>query len=552
MKKIFSMIFILLGILSCPVLAQVSIDDVQLDANRVFVTGKAEKSNEYVTLVIRNKDTNQLMTVSQVKTKEDKSYKIDFEMPEIFKNELTDGIYNVVVNLSKLGGDKATDDFLFVRESVRSEILNKIKSGETTEIVSYIKSDNLYAEALEAEKIFGDRFVMLEQADGEYVIASMLEGKDLENIDYSGFADDMNFYISFCELRSRKDVDSNLKTINPKFKEKLYSDMEKTEQEYITEIVKQKISGETYEEFLDKYNDFGILCEINLARYTDIENIMSTYKNEIGLEGNAAYTKYNAFSPAKKQKANELIVEALANKVYSYADYITVFETKVDEIPSGSSGSGGGNGGGGSSTSKNTYYTTTIPSNSALRADLERTEEMKNVFDDIDDVEWAKDEIRSLAAKEIVNGRGNNKFEPHGLVTREEFVKMVVSAAEVYDSNAKTDFTDVISGSWYESYVGSAFNNGFVKGQSENVFGVGQAITRQDVCVIVAALLNGDYNGELNFSDNDAISDYAKESVRKLTAAGIVSGMGDGSFKPLNTCTRAQAAKIIYGILERR
>jgi len=206
---------------------------------------------------------------------------------------------------------------------------------------------------------------------------------------------------------------------------------------------------------------------------------------------------------------------------------------------------------GSSAPSKNTYVNVEIPSNTVLRADIEEVEE-KELFDDLDSVEWAKEAILTLAEKGIISGRGNNKFDPNGTVTREEFVKMIVGAAGLYDSSAKSDFADVAPGSWYESYVASAVNNGLVKGQGEKMFGVGQPITRQDVCVIASGILNGEFNGELSFNDNDKISDYAKESVRKLTASGVVSGMGDGSFMPLSTCTRAQAAKIIYGILERR
>ena len=51
--------------------------------------------------------------------------------------------------------------------------------------------------------------------------------------------------------------------------------------------------------------------------------------------------------------------------------------------------------------------------------------------------------------------------------------------------------------------------------------------------------------------DNANVSDYAKESVARLFGAGVITGFEDGSFRPTETLTRAQAAKLIYSLLQR-
>ena len=53
----------------------------------------------------------------------------------------------------------------------------------------------------------------------------------------------------------------------------------------------------------------------------------------------------------------------------------------------------------------------------------------------------------------------------------------------------------------------------------------------------------------VTFTDESEISDYAKEAVSYLASAGIINGMGDGTFAPAGTVTRAQAAKVVYGLL---
>ena len=48
------------------------------------------------------------------------------------------------------------------------------------------------------------------------------------------------------------------------------------------------------------------------------------------------------------------------------------------------------------------------------------------------------------------------------------------------------------------------------------------------------------------FADDLTIPNYAREGVYALAGSGIVNGMGDNKFAPLENATRAQASKIIY------
>ena len=528
--------------------ATVSIDSIGLDANTVTVTGSAEAANEYVSMIVRNRETDMLMTVLQKKTDDDKKYEITFGMPSEFKGSHTDGEYEVTVNLSKSGGDKATSSFSFVREEIRSELLETIKTRAAGEAVTLLASDEVYQKAFEVEGIFGTRFAALDSDVQEKILISAIDGKDMTAIDYKDISEEINLLVAFYEINDDVNTGENLSFINPVFEGKGYAELEEKERKYILGVVKANAPYEDYRAFVEKCKDFLILCKLNSARYSQLDEIMSTYKTEIGLENNSEYSKYLLLSAVKKQKAQEEIVKELETNVYNFEDYIDIFETATKNASetSNSSSSGGSSGGGGSSSVKNTYVDVEIPTNTVLYADIEES------FSDLDSVSWAKDAILGLSKKGIVSGRGNGIFDPNGLVTREEFVKMVVCAAEIYDSEAKSEFADVVKGSWYEAYVASAVNKGIIKGQSETEFGVGKPITRQDACVVAAPLLTGDFDGELLFADNEDISDYAKESVRKLTSAGVVSGMDNNCFMPKATCTRAQAAKIIWGILERR
>ena len=71
--------------------------------------------------------------------------------------------------------------------------------------------------------------------------------------------------------------------------------------------------------------------------------------------------------------------------------------------------------------------------------------------------------------------------------------------------------------------------------------------------MIYRAMLNAGYElpkGDSDFSDSEQISDYAADAINALVSGKIISGIGGGLFDPLASATRAQAAKMIYGVIK--
>lgn len=119
--------------------------------------------------------------------------------------------------------------------------------------------------------------------------------------------------------------------------------------------------------------------------------------------------------------------------------------------------------------------------------------------------------------------------------------------------DGKAEFDDSKASDWHNKYIAAAFTNGIVAGESENIFGVGEKITRQDMAVILyrAAKYKGMTfdSAKTEFSDDTEISDYAQEAVYSLKNAGIINGLEDGAFAPKQAATRAQAAQMIYSAI---
>ena len=176
---------------------------------------------------------------------------------------------------------------------------------------------------------------------------------------------------------------------------------------------------------------------------------------------------------------------------------------------------------------------------------------------------WAKADVELLASKLIVRGVAERRFAPDAAVTRAEFAALLVRALGLpaSSSGGGAGFSDVPTQAWYASAVEAAVHAGLANGTAQDRFAPNERITREQMAVMVAKalMLAGGQGGSANpgsadlsgFPDRDAISPWAQASVAQAAAAGLVSGMPDGTFAPSATATRAQAAVLLKRLLQR-
>ncbi|RED66533.1 S-layer homology domain-containing protein [Cohnella phaseoli] len=177
------------------------------------------------------------------------------------------------------------------------------------------------------------------------------------------------------------------------------------------------------------------------------------------------------------------------------------------------------------------------------------------------DGHWAKKDIELLASKLIVRGLSDRRFAPDADVTRAEFVALLVRGLGLPASldGGNSQFSDVPTGAWYATFVEAAANTGLVSGTAQGRFAPDERITREQMTVMIAKALsvaggqedaaNLGSAGREAFPDKDAISPWAQASVAQMAAAGLVSGMPDGTFAPSETATRAQAVVLLKRLL---
>ena len=189
---------------------------------------------------------------------------------------------------------------------------------------------------------------------------------------------------------------------------------------------------------------------------------------------------------------------------------------------------------------------------------------------------WAEATIINLAGRGIVNGVSATEFNPDGTVTRAEFLKLAMEVMGIKTVPFRNgECLEVRSTDWFGPYLQSALDKGLVpenmiagyglnvhrtesgeiKAVYSGAFNGYIPVTREEMAVIAqymyqytrnaSTMKNMKEGAELKFSDADDISGWAHEVVKLAYAQGFIDGMGDGTFAPKATATRAQAATII-------
>ena len=176
-----------------------------------------------------------------------------------------------------------------------------------------------------------------------------------------------------------------------------------------------------------------------------------------------------------------------------------------------------------------------------------------SIFLDVKPQDWYFKEMDWAASQGLLKGTQPYIFEPETGLTRAMFVtllyRLMGNLGYQTGNSQSAGFRDVAAGSWYEAAVNWAAENGIVRGDGNGKFRPDAAITREEMCTIMDRLL-GFLNyevrtTEISFKDKGKISPWAYESVCHLVGLGIIRGMGNNTFAPKNTATRAEAATVL-------
>lgn len=300
-----------------------------------------------------------------------------------------------------------------------------------------------------------------------------------------------------------------------------------------------------------------VIYQIRLGGTDKFDGLLDKYNTQIELSS-TDYKKYTDLTETGKSYVRSDVLKDLRDKQSFDCEYfIQKLNDAVKNAPTNETTGGGTSGGKGGGTSISGRGS---GSNSIIvEPDAQEPKDNDDtvLFSDISDFEWAKEAITELSERKIISGVGNGKFEPGLYVTREEIVKMILGLFEISPVNEEVGFEDADKAEWYFGYVSAANKLGIVNGVTESEFGVGSYVSRQDIAVMIKRAMDitkkysiKPIKDNVEFTDSKNIAEYASTAVNELAQAGVINGFDDGSFKPNNNCTRAEAAKMLYGLIK--
>lgn len=152
----------------------------------------------------------------------------------------------------------------------------------------------------------------------------------------------------------------------------------------------------------------------------------------------------------------------------------------------------------------------------------------------------------------IINGVGNNKFNPSGTVTRGEWITMLYRAAGSPAVYSSVSFTDVPS--WCKDAVQWAVQNGITDGIGNNKFGPDMTLDRMQIVTFMyrfAKLQGMDVNSTLYLSaytDGNTVDAWAQPAMKWALQKGYLDPVG-GKIQPKGTMTRVLVADCLTRLL---
>lgn len=150
-----------------------------------------------------------------------------------------------------------------------------------------------------------------------------------------------------------------------------------------------------------------------------------------------------------------------------------------------------------------------------------------------------------------IAGYPDGTFKPGKEVTRAEAVRMFVSLVnngKELPKNPTTKFKDA-NNKWYSDEINFAVSKGFISGYSDGTFKPNQGITRAEFAQMIAVFVKDGYPGSSNFKD--VKGHWASHAIDQLYGNKTIKGFPDGTFKPDQKLTRAEAVTVLNSVFGR-
>ncbi|MCU6713041.1 InlB B-repeat-containing protein [Paenibacillus sp. J5C_2022] len=160
---------------------------------------------------------------------------------------------------------------------------------------------------------------------------------------------------------------------------------------------------------------------------------------------------------------------------------------------------------------------------------------------------WQSLETRDHKA--YITGYPDGTFRPDQEITRSEMAALLNRVLEADTINDAKPFTDVAETHWAYEIITQATEMNVMQGYPDGRFKPDQSISRAEMASIIVKLIDGGSSSNTGFLDTSG--HWAENAIKQARAADIVNGYADGTFRPDEPLTRAEAVTIINKLLDR-
>ena len=249
-------------------------------------------------------------------------------------------------------------------------------------------------------------------------------------------------------------------------------------------------------------------------------------------------------SPSRASRGTTVTITVTPDEGYEL-ESLTVLDSRDNEITLTDKGDG--------------KYTFTMPSGRVtVEASFAEIAPEPLPFGDVDDGDWFADAVRFVYENGMMNGVSETDFAPHAATSRSMIVTILYRLEGEPVVDYAMDFTDVAGDAYYAEAVRWAASEGIVGGYGGGLFGSDDAVTREQLAVILYRyavykgydVSIGEDTNILSYADFADLSEYAIPAMQWACGAGIVNGTSESTLTPQGEATRAQVAAMLMRFVE--
>ncbi|MBB3111727.1 hypothetical protein FHS18_003795 [Paenibacillus phyllosphaerae] len=159
------------------------------------------------------------------------------------------------------------------------------------------------------------------------------------------------------------------------------------------------------------------------------------------------------------------------------------------------------------------------------------------------------DAAQAIRHAAYMKGVAGDLFKPEQTLTRAEMATILSRVADAKAAVANRTYSDVADSHWAAEAIAAVTGQGLMQGFADGTFRPSAPISRAEMAAVAAKLLTGEQKEGAGFSDIQG--SWAEQAILSVQGAGVIQGYADGTFRPQQLLTRAEAVVIINRALGR-